>query len=70
MYETSGVRGQYSYDPSSGAMEWQGGSYDEWNWRGRYEHVSRPADDGRPDEDIIRLEGDGLKIDCYLMKEE
>lgn len=71
-YEVSGVRGRYDFDPQTGAMEWQGGSYDEWNWQGRYEHVTRPEGDGRPDEDIIRLtsEADGLKIDCYKMAGE
>lgn len=71
-YEVSGVRGRYRYDDATGAMEWEGGSYDEWDWDGVYEHVDRPADDGRPDEDIVRLtsEADGLKIDCYKMAEE
>ena len=71
-YEVSGVRGRYAFDPESGAMNWQGGSYDEWGWDGTYEHVSRPEGDGRPDEDIIRIvsQSDGLKIDCYKMGEE
>ncbi|HEX2207798.1 MAG TPA: hypothetical protein VHG93_08945 [Longimicrobium sp.] len=71
-YEVSGVRGRYRHDAATGAMEWQGGSYDEWNWEGTYEHVTRPADDGRPDEHVIRLvsESDGLKIDCYKMAAE
>lgn len=71
-YEVGGVRGRYEFDPETGAMEWRGGSYDEWNWEGRYEHVARPEGDGRPDEDIIRLtsEADGLRIDCYKMAEE
>lgn len=70
-YEVSGVRGKYHFDPQTGAMQWEGGSYDEWNWSGTYEHVTRPEGDGRPDEDIIRLvsEADGLKIDCYKMSE-
>jgi hypothetical protein len=70
-YEVSGVRGRYRHDPQSGAMNWQGGSYDEWGWEGTYEHVARPEGDGRPDEDIIRLvgEADGLKIDCYKTAE-
>lgn len=72
VYEVSGVRGRYDFDPQTGAMDWQGGSYDEWNWEGRYEHVTRPAGDGRPDEDIIRLtsEAEGLKINCYKMAED
>lgn len=71
-YEVSGVRGSYRFDPESGAMNWQGGSYDEWGWNGTYEHVVRPEGDGRPDEHVIRLvgESDGLRIDCYLMGEE
>lgn len=71
-YETGGVEGRYAYDEATGALEWQGGSYDEWGWDGAYEHVARPEGDGRPDEDIIRLhsEADGLRIDCYLMAEE
>lgn len=68
-YEVSGVRGRYDYDPQTGDMEWQGGSYDEWGWEGRYEHVAREQGDGRPDEDIIRLEGDGLQIACYRMED-
>ena len=70
-YEVSGVRGGYRYDPATGAMNWEGGSYDEWGWDGTYEHVARPAGDGRPDEDVIRIvgEADGLKIDCYRMAE-
>ena len=71
-YEVSGVRGRYAYDPGTGAVDWQGGSYDEWNWDGTYEHVSRPEGDGRPDEEVIRLVGrdDGLRIDCFRMAEE
>jgi hypothetical protein len=71
-YEVSGVRGRYAYDPATGAVEWQGGSYDEWDWDGVYEHVARAEGDGRPDEDVIRLtsEADGLKIDCYKMAGE
>ena len=70
-YEVSGVRGRYRFDAQTGALEWEGGSYDEWNWEGRYEKVTRPEGDGRPDEEIIRLtsEADGLKIDCYRMAE-
>lgn len=70
-YEVSGVRGRYRHDPATGALEWEGGSYDEWGWEGRYEHVARPAGDGRPDEDVVRLvsESDGLKIDCFRMDE-
>lgn len=70
-YEVSGVRGRYRYDAATGAMNWEGGSYDEWGWDGTYEHVARPAGDGRPDEDIIRIvgEADGLKIACYEMAE-
>lgn len=70
-YEVSGVRGRFRYDPASGAMNWEGGSYDEWGWDGTYEHVARPQDDGRPDEDVIRIvsESDGLKIDCFKMAE-
>lgn len=69
VYEVSGVTGRYRYDAGSGVVEWDGGSYDDWDWAGRYEHVSRPAGDGRPDEDIIRLtsEADGLRIACYKM---
>lgn len=71
VYEVSGVRGRYRMDPTSGEMTWEGGSYDEWSWAGRYEHVERPEGDGRPNEDIIRItsESDGLKIDCYRMAE-
>lgn len=68
-YEVSGVEGRYSYDPRTRAMEWRGGSYDEWGWEGTYEHVTRDAGDGREDEDIIRLEGDGLQIACYRMED-
>lgn len=66
-YETAGVQRRYSWDPATGAIDWQGGSYDDWGWEGSFEHVQRPAGDGRPDEDIIRLEGDGLQIACYRM---
>ncbi|HEX2190534.1 MAG TPA: hypothetical protein VHG51_16620, partial [Longimicrobiaceae bacterium] len=71
-YEVSGVRGRYGYDPATGALSWRGGSYDEWGWAGAYEHVARPAGDGRPDEDVVRLtsEADGLKIDCFRMADE
>lgn len=70
-YEVSGVRGRYAYDASTGAVDWQGGSYDEWKWDGTYDHVVRPEGDGRPDEHVIRLvsEADGLKIDCFKMAE-
>ena len=70
-YEVSGVRGRFRYDPQSGGMNWDGGSYAEWGWEGTYEHVTRPEGDGRPDEDVIRLvsESDGLKINCYKMAE-
>jgi hypothetical protein len=70
-YEVSGVRGGYEYDPRTGAMDWKGGSYDEWGWSGVYEHVVRPEGDGRPDEHMVRLasEADGLKIDCVRMEE-
>lgn len=70
-YEVSGVRGRYRYDSASGAMNWDGGSYDEWGWDGTYEHVARPESDGRPDEDVIRIvsESDGLTIDCFKMAE-
>lgn len=71
-YEVSGVRGRYRHDAATGAMEWDGGSYDEWSWDGTYEHVARPAGDGRPDEHVIRLvsESDGLKINCYRMADQ
>jgi hypothetical protein len=71
-YEMSGVRGEYLYDAESGAMEWRGGSFDEWQWDGTYDHVVRADDDGRPDEHVIRLRGrsDGLKIDCFKTAED
>ena len=70
-YEISGVTGRYDYDAASGDVRWEGGSFDEWGWDGRYEHVRRPAGDGRPDEHVLRLasESDGLRINCYKMAE-
>lgn len=72
VYEVSGVTGSYRYDSGTGRLEWLDGSYAEWGWEGTYDHVSRPADDGRPDEDVIRLtsEADGLTIACYHMTED
>ena len=70
-YEIAGVTGRYSYDAATGEMGWNGGSFDEWGWAARYEHVRRPAGDGRPDEHILRVasESDGLRLTCYKMAE-
>ena len=47
----------------AGAMNWQGGSYDEWGWDGTYEHVSRPDGDGRPDDQAgDRHDGGGAGV--------
>ena len=72
VYEVSGVQGRYRFDPGSGDLIWEGGSYDEWDWDGTYEHVVRAEDDGRPDEHVIRIvsEADGLRINCYKMAED
>lgn len=71
-YEVSGVRGRYAYDSATGEVVWEGGSYDEWDWTATYEHVVRPPEDGRPEEWILRVrdEAHGLKIDCFLMRDE
>jgi hypothetical protein len=71
-YEISGVRGRFAHDAATGVITWDGGSFEEWEWDGRYEHVARSDGDGRPDEHVIRLvsEADGLRIDCFLMADE
>jgi hypothetical protein len=64
-YATGGVKGGYSYDPSSGAIAWNGGAYA--GWPARYEFS--PGGGGHAqDENIIRItdEAGALKIDCFL----
>lgn len=70
-YEIAGVTGRYRHDAATGEVVWDGGSFDEWGWAARYEHVRRPEGDGRPDEHILRVvsEGDGLRLDCFKMAE-
>ena len=67
-YAVRDVRGGYSFDPASGAIEWDGGAYA--GWPARYEFS--PAGEGHAhDEDIIRMtdEGGELKIDCFLTED-
>jgi hypothetical protein len=68
-YEVGGVAGSYAYDPATGEVQWQSGSYADWNYTGLYAHRTAASLGRAEDEHIIRLTDPtgALRVDCFLM---